>query len=237
MSADELNAVAHTLRTGEIEILGRMPWSSNAIFLVEVNDVDRTAKAVYKPEKGERPLWDFPSGLWKREVAAYELSAALGWNLIPPTVQRDDAPLEVGSLQFFIEADFEEHYYTLLHDESLHTQFKKMAAFDFITNNTDRKSGHCLIDEQRHIWGIDNGLSFHADFKLRTVIWEFAGEPLDDDIMNDLDNLVSAGLSPVFNELLTVFEREAVLARSRALLRNGELPVDESGHRYPWPLV
>jgi len=237
MSADELNAVAHTLRTGEIEILGRMPWSSNAIFLVEVNDADRTAKAVYKPEKGERPLWDFPSGLWKREVAAYELSAALGWNLIPPTVQRDDAPLEVGSLQFFIEADFEEHYYTLLHDESLHTQFKKMAAFDFITNNTDRKSGHCLIDEQRHIWGIDNGLSFHADFKLRTVIWEFAGEPLDDDIMNDLDNLVSAGLSPVFNELLTVFEREAVLARSRALLRNGELPVDESGHRYPWPLV
>ncbi len=237
MSADELNAVAHTLRTGEIEILGRMPWSSNAIFLVEVNDADRTAKAVYKPEKGERPLWDFPSGLWKREVASYELSAALGWDLIPPTVQRDDAPLEVGSLQFFIEADFEEHYYTLLHDESLHTQFKKMAAFDFITNNTDRKSGHCLIDEQRHIWGIDNGLSFHADFKLRTVIWEFAGEPLDDDIMNDLDNLVSAGLSPVFNELLTVFEREAVLARSRALLRNGELPVDESGHRYPWPLV
>jgi len=237
MSADELNPVAHTLRTGEIEILGRMPWSSNAIFLVEVNDADRTAKAVYKPEKGERPLWDFPSGLWKREVASYELSAALGWDLIPPTVQRDDAPLEVGSLQFFIEADFEEHYYTLLHDESLHTQFKKMAAFDFITNNTDRKSGHCLIDEQRHIWGIDNGLSFHADFKLRTVIWEFAGEPLDDDIMNDLDNLVSAGLSPVFNELLTVFEREAVLARSRALLRNGELPVDESGHRYPWPLV
>lgn len=237
MSADELNAVAHTLRTGEIEILGRMPWSSNAIFLVEVNDADRTAKAVYKPEKGERPLWDFPSGLWKREVASYELSAALGWDLIPPTVQRDDAPLEVGSLQFFIEADFEEHYYTLLHDESLHTQFKKMAAFDFITNNTDRKSGHCLVDEQRHIWGIDNGLSFHADFKLRTVIWEFAGEPLDDDIMNDLDNLVSAGLSPVFNELLTVFEREAVLARSRALLRNGELPVDESGHRYPWPLV
>ena len=237
MSADELNAVAHTLRTGEIEILGRMPWSSNAIFLVEVNDADRTAKAVYKPEKGERPLWDFPSGLWKREVASYELSAALGWDLIPPTVQRNDAPLEVGSLQFFIEADFEEHYYTLLHDESLHTQFKKMAAFDFITNNTDRKSGHCLIDEQRHIWGIDNGLSFHADFKLRTVIWEFAGEPLDDDIMNDLDNLVSAGLSPVFNELLTVFEREAVLARSRALLRNGELPVDESGHRYPWPLV
>ena len=237
MSADELNAVAHTLRTGEIEILGRMPWSSNAIFLVEVNDADRTAKAVYKPEKGERPLWDFPSGLWKREVASYELSAALGWDLIPPTVQRDDAPLEVGSLQFFIEADFEEHYYTLLHDESLHTQFKKMAAFDFITNNTDRKSGHCLIDEQRHIWGIDNGLSFHADFKLRTVIWEFAGEPLDDDIMNDLDNLVSAGLSPVFNELLTVFERAAVLARSRALLRNGELPVDESGHRYPWPLV
>lgn len=237
MSADELNAVAHTLRTGAIEILGRMPWSSNAIFLVEVNDADRTAKAVYKPEKGERPLWDFPSGLWKREVASYELSAALGWDLIPPTVQRDDAPLEVGSLQFFIEADFEEHYYTLLHDESLHTQFKKMAAFDFITNNTDRKSGHCLIDEQRHIWGIDNGLSFHADFKLRTVIWEFAGEPLDDDIMNDLDNLVSAGLSPVFNELLTVFEREAVLARSRALLRNGELPVDESGHRYPWPLV
>lgn len=237
MSADELNAVAHTLRTGEIEILGRMPWSSNAIFLVEVTDENRKAKAVYKPEKGERPLWDFPSGLWKREVASYELSATLGWELIPPTVTRPDAPLEIGSLQFFIEADFEEHYYTLLNDETLHHQFKKMAAFDFITNNTDRKSGHCLIDDQRHIWGIDNGLSFHADFKLRTVIWEFAGEPLDDEIMSDLDQLVTNGLPPVFTELLTVFEREAVLARSRALLRNGELPIDESGHRYPWPLV
>ena len=127
-----------------------------------------------------------------------------------------------------------------------------MAVFDIVSNNTDRKGGHCLVDADRHIWGIDNGLSFHQEFKLRTVIWEFGGEPipaalLDDvrrfvdegvpELLADLEILVDEGLPDRVASLLGAFERDAVLTRARALLREGELPFDETGRRYPWPLV
>lgn len=225
------------LEQGEIEILGRMPWSSNGTFLVECCLDGRTARGIYKPHKGERPLWDFPDGLYRREVAAYELSDALGWDLVPLTVVREEGPLGIGSLQAFVDADFEQHYFTLVEDETHHDTFRRMAAFDFVANNTDRKSGHCLIDTDAHIWGIDNGLSFHADFKLRTVIWEFGGDPIDDDTRSDLDGLASGDLAAPLAALLGVFERDAVQARARALVRNKELPTDPSGQRYPWPLV
>jgi uncharacterized repeat protein (TIGR03843 family) len=225
------------LERGEMEILGRMPWSSNGTFLAEVCNDGRSARAIYKPHKGERPLWDFPDGLYRREVAAYELSECLGWGLIPLTIVREEGPLGVGSLQAFVDADYEQHYFTLLEDETHHPIFLRMAAFDFVANNTDRKSGHCLIDKAGRVWGIDNGLSFHADFKLRTVIWEFAGEPLDDDTLSDLDRLATDDLPDPLAALLGVFERDAVRARARALVRNGELPTDPSGQRYPWPLV
>jgi uncharacterized repeat protein (TIGR03843 family) len=225
------------LATGELEILGRMPWSSNGTFLAEVCAAGRSMRAIYKPHKGERPLWDFPDGLYRREVAAYELSAGLGWGLIPLTIVREEGPLGVGSLQAFVDADYEQHYFTLLEDEAHHPTFRRLAAFDFVANNTDRKSGHCLIDKTGRIWGIDNGLSFHADFKLRTVIWEFAGDPIDDETLADLDRLASNELPDPLASLLGVFERDAVRARARALVRNGELPTDPSGQRYPWPLV
>ena len=225
------------LARGELEIVGRMPWSSNGTFLAELCLDGVSARAIYKPHKGERPLWDFPDGLYRREVAAYELSAALGWDLVPLTIVRQEGPLGVGSLQAFVDADFEQHYFTLLEDEVHHDRFRRMAAFDFVANNTDRKSGHCLIDADGHIWGIDNGLSFHADFKLRTVIWDFGGEPLDEAALADLDRLATDGLPEPLAELLGVFERDAVLARARALVRNGELPTDPTGQRYPWPLV
>jgi uncharacterized repeat protein (TIGR03843 family) len=225
------------LERGRLEILGRMPWSSNGTFLAEACLDGRTTKAIYKPHRGERPLWDFPDGLYRREVAAHELSTALGWELVPLTIVRDEGPLGVGSLQAFVDADFEQHYFTLVEDEAHHETFRRMAAFDFVANNTDRKSGHCLIDGDGHIWGIDNGLSFHADFKLRTVIWEFAGEPLDDAVLADLDRLASDDLPEALVALLGVFERDALQARARALVRNGELPTDPSGQRYPWPLV
>lgn len=243
MSASELTGaesdddVVDILTDGDIEILGRMPWSSNATFLVEAVLDDRTARGIYKPHAGERPLWDFPDGLYRREVAAYELSAALGWSVVPLTIVRDDVPHGVGSLQRFIDADFEQHYFTMLEDAQTHGQLRRMAVFDFISNNTDRKGGHCLIDCAGHIWGIDNGLSFHAEFKLRTVIWDFGGEELDELTVADLERLVSEGLPGPLAGLLNPFERDALLSRTRALLRSGELPIDESGQRYPWPLV
>ncbi len=228
---------AAVLEHGEVEILGRMPWSSNATFLVEACHEGRTARGIYKPHAGERPLWDFPDGLYRREVASYELSAALGWEVVPLTILREDMPHGIGSLQRFVDADFEQHYFTLLDDETTHEQLRRMAVFDIVSNNTDRKGGHCLVDAERHIWGIDNGLSFHAEFKLRTVIWDFAGEPIDPALMADLELLVEDGLPDPVADLLGTFERDAVLTRARALLREGELPIDETGRRYPWPLV
>jgi uncharacterized repeat protein (TIGR03843 family) len=228
---------ARVLQHGEVEILGRMPWSSNATFLVEACHEGRTARGIYKPHAGERPLWDFPDGLYRREVASYELSAALGWEVVPLTILREDLPHGIGSLQRFVDADFEQHYFTLLDDETTHEQLRRMAVFDIVSNTTDRKGGHCLVDADRHIWGIDNGLSFHAEFKLRTVIWDFGGEPIDPALMADLELLVEDGLPAPLAELLGTFERDAVLTRARALLREGELPIDETGRRYPWPLV
>jgi uncharacterized repeat protein (TIGR03843 family) len=234
LTSDDLNKI---VAGGEIELIGKMPWSSNATFLAEATLGERSTRVIYKPHIGERPLWDFPDGLWKREVAAYELSNALGWDVVPFTIARDDAPHGIGSVQRFIDADFEQHYFTMLEDESTHDQLQRMAAFDFVCNNTDRKGGHCLIDSEGHIWGIDNGLSFHAEFKLRTVIWDFGGEDIDQDLVSDLQELIDTGLPHSVAELLGTFEQDAILARARALVREGVLPIDESGHRYPWPLV
>ncbi len=231
--ADDLAA----LRTADLEIRGRMPWSSNGTFLVHVCGDAGEVLGVYKPERGERPLWDFPAGLWKREIAAWVIDDALGWDLVPPTVRRDDAPLGVGSLQRFVDADFEQHYFTLLEDEAYHPQLRRMCAFDLIVNNTDRKGGHCLVDQDGHIWGIDNGLSFSAEFKIRTVIWDFAGEPIPDDVRSDVADLLDRGLPPELDELLDTFERDAIRTRARSLVHAGCFPTDPSGRRFPWPLV
>ncbi len=253
--SDEPDAEAR-LRTGEIEVLGRMPWSSNATFLVEVHpagtdctELDRkgvigelgapeagSVRAVYKPHRGERPLWDFPDGLYLREIAAYHLAEALDWELVPVTILRD-GPLGTGSLQRFVEADFEQHYFTLYEDEDLHPQLERMCAFDIVANNTDRKSGHVLIDADRHLWGIDNGLSFHAEFKLRTVIWEFGGRRLSQDVADGLTRVLDRDLPEALIEPLDPFERDALRTRARALLRDARFPTDPSGRRYPWPLV
>ena len=173
-AADALSVLAH----GEIEVQGRMPWSSNGTFLPPWPSTACDLPAIYKPHRGERPLWDFPDGLYQREVAAYELSEALGWDLVPETVLRAEAPLGIGSLQRFVDADFEQHYFTLLEQPVHHAALRAMAAFDLVANNADRKGGHCLIDADGHVWGIDHGLCFHIEPKLRTVIWDFGGEPL-----------------------------------------------------------
>ena len=224
------------LREGAITVQGRMPWSSNATFLVEVACDGETTHAVYKPVRGERPLWDFPPGLGKRETAAWELSQALGWDVVPPTVLRD-GPLGEGSVQHFIDADFEQHYFTLLEDEAYHPQLRTLAAFDIIANNTDRKGGHCLLAGDGRIYGIDHGLAFHEDFKLRTVIWDFGGEPVPEDLLSDVRAMLDRGLPASFDDLLTPVECRALAFRAEMLIETGAFPVDQSGRQYPWPLV
>ncbi len=215
---------------------GRMPYSSNGTFLVRVAHEGTEELAVYKPVRGERPLWDFPTGLARREVAAYELSAALGWDVVPPTVLRD-GPAGEGSVQRFVDADFSEHFFTLREDEAHDDAFRRLCAFDLVANSADRKGGHCLVDAEGHIWAIDNGLSFHQEFKVRTVIWDYAGERLPDALAADLQALVDDGLPDALTALLDPFERDAVLTRAGALLQAGAFPHDPTGHRYPWPLV
>ncbi len=228
------------LRLADIEVEGRMPYSSNATFLVNLSrDLDGVAEngqAIYKPHRGERPLWDFPSGLFKREVAACVLSDAMGLHVVPPTVVRD-GPFGEGSLQWFIDARFEEHYFTLFEQrEDLHDQFRAIAAFDIVANNTDRKSGHCLIDSDDRVWAIDNGLCFSADFKLRTVIWEFGGEPLSDDLRESVRS-VASNPPRALEEFLDSDEMEAMVDRARMLAEGGMFPIDSTGQRYPWPMV
>jgi uncharacterized repeat protein (TIGR03843 family) len=226
------------LSTGEIEIEGRLPWSSNYSFLATVRSGGSEARAVYKPGKGERPLWDFGPHLYRREVAAYELSSGLGLGFVPETVLRLDGPLEDGSLQRFVEADFEEHYFSLLEDPEHHERLRELAGFDLLLNNADRKSGHVLLGAGGEIWAIDNALSFHADPKLRTVIWDFAGEPVPDSILEACRRLVEDGIPGRVPDLLSAAECEALVVRALGVLDSPRFPRPRDDHRsYPWPLV
>jgi len=231
------------LRTGGLDVLGQMPWSSNATFLCDITDADDPRQnaepclqAIYKPHRGERPLWDFPSGLFEREAAAYELSKCLGWDLVPPTIVRD-GPVGPGSVQLFVPADYEDHYFTLQDEEEFQDVFKRLCAFDFVANSTDRKAGHCLLGHDNKIYAIDNGLSFHVEFKLRTVLWDFADEPIPQAIIDDLISLAENGLSDELTALLNPLEVDAVITRARALINERRFPVDPTGRRWPWPLV
>jgi len=225
------------LARGDITVKGRMPRSSNATFLVELALDGATALAVYKPERGERPLWDFPPGLFRREIAAYLLSEALGWGLVPPTAPRGDAPMGEGSLQLFVPADFRQHYFTLVESDEHRETLRRICLFDLVANNADRKSGHCLLVPDDRIYAIDNGLTFHAEPKLRTVIWDFGEEPIASALQEDLRRVLSDDLPPALGELLDLDEQRALKRRARGLLRTGQYPVDKSGLRYPWPLI
>ena len=223
------------LGAGQIELKGRLPWSSNGTFLVELCLEGTSGLAVYKPLRGERPLWDYPSGLFRREVAAYVVSEALGWGLVPETISRD-GPMGPGSLQRFVDADFSEHYFTLLERPEHHDALKAICTFDLLINNGDRKSGHCLLAEDGRIWAIDHGLCLHADRKLRTVIWDFAGQPIPDERMEAVAALAVAP-PPGLGGLLDDGEVEALAARAASLVRRPVFPEVRSGRAYPWPLV
>ena len=214
----------------------RMPYSSNATFLVSITLQDKTVQAIYKPMRGEKPLWDFAPGLHRREVAAYRLSEAMGLNCVPPTVLRD-GPNGEGSVQLLIEANPDEHYFTLFEQrQDLHDQFRAMCALDIVANNTDRKSGHVLVDKDQRVWGIDHGLCFAEDFKIRTVIWEFGGEVLPQSIRQAVEPLITNVPLEVAT-LLTTQEVLAISERAKWLVDGAAFPVDPSGRHYPWPLV
>jgi len=224
------------LDSADLEIVGRMPTSSNATYLVTVTHGERVGHAIYKPLRGERPLWDFEPGLHRREVAAYRLSQAMGLDVVPATVLRD-GPSGEGSVQWFVEADFERHYFTLYAEQpELHEQLMAIAAFDFVANNTDRKAGHCLLDRQGRVWAIDHGLCFAADFKLRTVIWDFGGQPLPEVLCRAVEPLTRQVPLEVA-ALLADDEVEAIGERARWLLDRSVFPIDRSGRLYPWPLI
>jgi hypothetical protein len=225
---------------GELDVLGRMPWSSNATLLAVARADGHEVQVIYKPRRGERPLWDFPTGtLCQREVATYELSEALGWGLVPDTVLRD-GPHGVGMVQLFVDHDPDEHYFTLLEERP--DVFRRFAAFDVLANNADRKGGHCLrrISDDR-IVGIDHGLTFHPAWKLRTVIWDFAGEALEPAVAEDLCRVADPNNRDVderFEALLSPLEIEALRLRANELLNAGRLPDPDPGyHSLPWPLV
>ncbi len=241
MRADSSLAL-ELLRSGEVEVLGRMPWSSNATLLVEVRTgagPGDCLRAVYKPRRGERPLWDFPDGLDRREVAAYELSRWLGWDIVPETVRRDDEglPFGVGSLQRFVSFDAEQHYFTLVEDQARHDALRTICCFDLVANSADRKGGHCLAGDDGRLWAVDNGLTFHCDTKLRTVIWEFGGQPIPDGLVADLRRLAEEGPPPALEPLLGPAERRALVRRAATVADRAVFPVDQTGRRYPWPMV
>src|SRR5262245_54934457 len=213
-----------------------MPWASNATFLVEVALESETTLAVYKPERGERPLWDFPRGLYKRELAAWHLSEAFGWGIVPLTIERD-GPYGEGSFQLFIQADFEQHYFTLREKPEHRAELQRLCLFDLVANNADRKAGHCLLGPDGCIYAIDNALTFHAEPKLRTVIWDFGGEPIPASLRADVHRLVEAGVPSMLATLIEAAEQEALMTRARAVAKARKFPRDDGARRYPWPLI
>ena len=231
------------LHRGDISLQGQFLNSSNRTFLGTLVHEERSMQVVYKPTQGESPLWDFPQrSLARREVAAYRLSRALGWDLIPPTVYRHkNAPFGPGSLQLFVDHDPQVHFFTLTPEQK--QSLRPLAVFDLLANNADRKGGHLLLATDGRLWVIDHGICFHVEDKLRTVIWDFAGEPIPDPLLADvarvMDELTQEG--PLFASLRAMLlpaEVRALLRRGRRLLAAPRFPHPANHRRpYPWPPI
>ena len=242
MSGLEIETVIATLQTAPLALKGEFMWGSNHTFLVEVSAGEDTFLAVYKPTRGERPLWDFPeASLARREAAAFIVSQALGWELVPPTVYRPDGPFGSGSLQLFIDHDPEYHYFNLKEEDR--QRLRPAALFDLLVNNADRKGSHIIFDKQDHLWLIDHGICFHAEPKLRTVIWDFAGEPIPLALSAGLTAFQQqlqpeAQLSAALQPLLEAEEITALAARAARLLKRGKFPNPHPDQRpIPWPPI
>ncbi|TXS79966.1 MULTISPECIES: SCO1664 family protein [unclassified Streptomyces] len=261
---------AELLAQGELKVRGQIREASNAVLYCSVSYEGRDAFCVYKPVAGERPLWDFPDGtLAQREVAAYEVSEATGWGLVPTTVLRD-GPYGQGMCQLWVEASPEDDgtgLLALVDDEEpaegwkaiglaevgegrtallVHaddTRLRRLAVLDAVINNADRKGGHLLPTGEGRLYGIDHGVTFNADNKLRTLLWGWAGEPLTPEAVDVLASLreglaPGAPLATRLAELITTAEIDATRARVGAMLSSGKHP-EPSGEwpAIPWPPV
>lgn len=247
---------ARRLATAPFDVVGRFADASNATLLarltdrapgplpddVSFDDLDPADLAVYKPRRGEAPLWDFPPGtLHLREVAAYEVSEALGWDLVPATVLREDGPFGPGSLQRYVAHDPQRHYFALLEEgaEDLLDALRRMVVFDLVIDNADRKAGHVLVEEvgaDVSLRVVDHGVSFNVDRKLRTVAWDFADEPVPAGLREDLaahgDRVVEAAAP-----LLTAAEADRLRERIGQVVDLDVLPPPVGPRPYPWPLL
>jgi hypothetical protein len=235
----QMSEICKLLRDSPILQSGLIPWGSNYTFVVTL-DVGQKAPllGVYKPRRGEAPLWDFPDGtLYKREFSAFLLSEALGWRIVPPTVVRD-GPNGVGTVQLYMHHRREEADYFALR-EPCARDVKRMAVFDLIVNNTDRKAGHCLRDEVGYIWGIDHGLTFNLHSGLRTVIWDFGGERIAKRLVQAMRRVCEAletQQEPVCGlyEWLAPEEIVALIERLRRLIANPVMPDLQRRRSVPW---
>jgi hypothetical protein len=231
---------------GEIEISGEFLWGSNYTFLTKVRQAPDELIAVYKPTRGERPLWDFPTAsLARREAAAFWVSEALGWDLVPPTVYRRKGPLGAGSLQLFIEHDPQYHYFNFSTEDR--ARLRPVVVFDLLINNADRKGSHILRAADGHLWLIDHGVSFHVEDKLRTVIWDYVDEPIPENLCMDLSNLIQrlgdlrrepGELARQLLEFISPAELRALARRADYLMKSGRFPAPDPFRRpFPWPEI
>lgn len=222
------------LQCGDYELKGQFVLGSNYTFLVKVHYEGRDYPAVYKPSRGEQPLWDFPENtLALREVAAYIVSEALGFHIVPFTTLRQDGPHGVGSLQQFIEYDPEYHYFNFSEDDRQLLQ--PIALFDVLVNNADRKGGHIFFENDTHkLYAIDHGICFHEENKLRTVLWDFGGQKIPADLLSRLS--LSPGLLSDLGRYLDPVEISALCARADSILKRGVFPRQPRDRRaMPWP--
>ena len=233
--------VHRLLETGEITDCRLLPEGSNYVFLTRVVGADgAVCLGIYKPQSGERPLWDFPPGtLYLRECASYVVSQAIGWDFVPYTTVRE-GPHGIGALQQFIASQPGQSYFTL--QERHQGQLWRMAVFDLFANNADRKGGHCLLDDQDKLWGIYHGLTFNVDQKLRTVIWDFCGHTIPEPLLGDLRRLQDllgkpSDLARRLGDLLDNDEVECLQDRLQALLSNPVHPYLHPRWNRPWPLM
>lgn len=234
------------LTKGRLTLKGEFLWGSNYTFLVLLEHEGESVQGVYKPIRGERPLWDFPpASLARREVAAYLVSEFLGWNLVPPTIYRKNAPLGAGSIQLFVEHNPEYHYFKFSVEDI--QRLRPAVVFDLLINNADRKGSHVMIDPKNHMWLIDHGVCFHVEDKLRTVFWDFIGEDIPDVLCTDLERL-EIELEPERNQSSTLFlelsphlsrsETLALARRAHHIRSQGNFPAPDPNRRpFPWPQI
>ena len=235
---DPAPEVARTLVEGSFVDVRQHPYGSNAVFLTTLDAGGELVQAIYKPRRGEAPLWDFPPGtLYQRERAAYVLSRALGWDIVPFTIARD-GPYGMGSVQICVDHNPAENYFTFRNEHK--AALERMALFDVVSNNADRKGSHCLRDPMDHVWGIDHGLTFNAYYKLRTVIWDFEGDAIPESLIRDLELLrpqldEGGDCATALGELLYDEEIEALRERLDILLEEPVYPFPGLDRNVPWP--